>query len=129
MINTDGITFMAGETAVATLLVVEGDLVLTTISPAMLRIVTPAGMQVVAQGAAIALDANTLHLKAEELARIEGRNVDLHATDNLREDAGGVGHTYTPDSVHYWLPNAGSGNPPAPPEHPYTGSDDPGGQQ
>lgn len=58
----------------------------------------------------------------EEDVIVKGRVLDLHATKAIKEDANGVGHTYTGKEVHYWMPlEGGSANWPAPPEHPLIG--------
>ena len=49
--------------------------------------------------------------------------IDLDASQALRENADGVGHTYTGAQVHYWVPMEGTSNWPAPPLHPMAGSD------
>ena len=59
-----------------------------------------------------------------EVARVEGPIVELHASEALKEDANGVGHTYTGGAAHYWVPlEGGTSNWPHPPEHPLYGSD------
>lgn len=56
------------------------------------------------------------------LDRTEAPRIERHASQHLKDDCAGVGHTYLPDSVHYWLPWTGTGNMPHPPEHPVTGA-------
>lgn len=56
------------------------------------------------------------------LHRIEAPRIERHATEHLKDDAGGVGHTYMPDQVHSWMPWRGAGDCPRPPEHPLTAS-------
>lgn len=56
------------------------------------------------------------------LHRIEAPRIERHATEHLKDDAGGVGHTYMPDQVHTWMPWQGAGDCPRPPEHPLTAS-------
>lgn len=68
--------------------------------------------------------AANVRQKAGELHRTEAKVLDLHATEKLREDANGVGHTYAGERVDYWTPWHGTGNRPHPPEHPYEGTDD-----
>ena len=75
-------------------------------------------------GSDIEFSAINIHQRAGELHRTEATVIDLHASQKLREDANGVGHTYTGNEVHYWTPWCGTGNRPHPPEHPYEGTDD-----
>ena len=56
------------------------------------------------------------------LHRIEATQIERHASEHLKDDAGGVGHTYMPDEVHSWMPWRGAGDCPRPPEHPLTAS-------
>lgn len=84
-----------------------------------------------AQEIAMAADADivitaaaNVRQSAGELHRTEGKVIDLHAAEKLREDANGVGHTYAGERVDYWTPWHGTGNRPHPPEHPYEGTDD-----
>ena len=58
------------------------------------------------------------------LHRTEAAQVERHASEHLKDDANGVGHTYTGSAAHYWVPlEGGSSNWPHPPEHPLYGSD------
>lgn len=81
-------------------------------------------------GVTVQSAADVLHTTAGE-HRIEATDLDLHARSILREDAGGVGHSYVAQNadnghaqVHYWTPWHGTGNDPHPPEHPRIGTGD-----
>lgn len=81
-------------------------------------------IRIEAEAADITISGDNVHTKAEQLARLEGRHLELHGAQTLKEDAAGVGHTYTGTEVHYWVPLiGGTANMPAPPEHPLLGSD------
>lgn len=54
------------------------------------------------------------------LHRTTAAQIERHASEHLKDDAGGVGHTYMPDQVHTWMPWQGAGDCPRPPEHPLT---------
>lgn len=101
----------------------SGNLVIETFNGVGLRFVSSGGVTV--QSA-----ADVLHTTAGE-HRIEATDLDLHARSILREDAGGVGHSYVAQNadnghaqVHYWTPWHGTGNDPHPPEHPRIGTGD-----
>ena len=111
----------------------DGAVVFQALGDGGLRFLSAAGVDITAQTASIALQAGTdidvhaavnVNQKAGALHRTEAKVLDLHATEKLREDANGVGHTYTGNEVHYWTPWCGTGNRPHPPEHPYEGTDD-----
>ncbi|MFS4552087.1 hypothetical protein [Comamonas resistens] len=71
--------------------------------------------------AMIVVDGNSAH-QTSGLHRTEAAQIERHATEHLKDDAGGVGHTYMPDQVHMWMPWHGAGDCPQPPEHPLTAS-------
>lgn len=72
----------------------------------------------------VTINGQQVHAQAAAVARIEAPIVELHASEALKEDANGVGHTYTGGAAHYWVPlEGGSSNWPHPPEHPLYGSD------
>lgn len=82
-------------------------------------------IRIEAVDADISINGRQVHASAEKLARLEGRDLELHGADTLREDGNGVGHTYTGTEAHYWVPLVGgTANRPAPPEHPLRGTDD-----
>jgi hypothetical protein len=81
--------------------------------------------QIVIGGLARLYIANGM-LMVEALAglsgvRVVGERVELHGTQALKVDAGGVGYTYTPDGWEYWYPYQGAAYMPSPPEHPLHG--------
>ncbi len=70
------------------------------------------------QGQVIHIARDRILLKTDKLLRIEAKEVEIHATDRVRIDAGGAGLTYFPDHTDDWrqgLPT--SNHPPSPPEH------------
>lgn len=107
----------------------NGNLVIETLNGVGLRFVSSGSVHTDADGdVAVKSAGDVLHTTAGQ-HRIEATNLDLHARSILREDAGGVGHSYvaqTPENgraeVHYWTPWHGTGNDPQPPEHPRIGT-------
>lgn len=82
-------------------------------------------IRIEADDADISINGRQVHASAEQLARLQGRDLELHGANTLKEDANGVGHTYTGTEAHYWVPLVGgTANRPAPPEHPLRGADD-----
>lgn len=73
----------------------------------------------------IQLRATSLTAQASQVARLAGDVLELHAKQALKEDAGGVGHTYAATGeIHYWIGlEGGTANWPHPPEHPLYGTD------
>lgn len=70
------------------------------------------------QGQTIHLKRDGIVLTTDKRFRIEAKEVEIHASDRLRIDAGGAGVTFWPDHTDDWrqgLPTAN--HPPAPPEH------------
>ena len=82
-------------------------------------------IRIEADEADVTINGRSVHASAEQLARLQGRDLELHGANTLKEDANGVGHTYTGTEAHYWVPLVGgTANRPAPPEHPLRGPDD-----
>ena len=71
----------------------------------------------------VQLDGAAIELQAATAVTAKASVIDLDASQALRENADGVGHTYTGAQVHYWVPMEGTSNWPAPPLHPMAGSD------
>ena len=69
------------------------------------------------------LESGAVTLEAASAVKAQAQVIDLDASQALRENAGGVGHTYTGAQVHYWVPMEGTSNWPVPPLHPMEGSD------
>lgn len=113
-----GISFVAVENGpvLASLRIEDGALVIGGVPGINIRIE--------ADEASVSINGDTVHAHGKSVARVEGPVVELHASQALKEDAGGVGHTYTPSAAHFWVPlEGGTSNWPHPPEHPLYGND------
>lgn len=60
------------------------------------------------RGRVIAISARTITVQADELARIEGKTVEIHATDTLKLDCGGNGLVWTPSARTDYVTGAGA---------------------
>lgn len=81
-------------------------------------------IRIEADQADVTINGDRVHAKGQSVARVEGPVVELHASQALKEDASGVGHTYTGSAAHFWVPlEGGTSNWPHPPEHPLYGND------
>ena len=122
-LQVSAIEFIANDGVVATI-AMEGDtLVIKAMEGFKIRAEARAGVQLLAQDASAQLESGAVTLEAASAVKAQAQVVDLDASDALRENADGVGHTYTGAQVHYWVPMEGTSNWPAPPLHPMAGSD------
>ncbi len=122
-LQVSAIEFVADDSVVATI-AMEGDtLVIKAMEGFKIRAEAQAGVQLLAQDASAQLESGAVTLEAASAVKAQAQVIDLDASQALRENAGGVGHTYTGAQVHYWVPMEGTSNWPAPPLHPMAGSD------
>ena len=122
-LQVSAIEFVADDSVVATI-AMEGDtLVIKAMEGFKIRAEAQAGVQLLAQDASAQLESGAVTLEAASAVKAQAQVIDLDASQALRENAGGVGHTYTGAKVHYWVPMEGTSNWPAPPLHPMAGSD------
>ena len=75
------------------------------------------------QGIDIKVPGGELKLDINTTARMAADRIELHARSVLRTDANGTGYTFTASRWDYYLPFAGAGWKPSPPEHPDTGGE------
>lgn len=122
-LQVSAIEFVADDSVVATI-AMEGDtLVIKAMEGFKIRAEAQAGVQLLAQDASAQLESGAVTLEAASAVKAQAQVIDLDASQALRENANGVGHTYTGTQVHYWVPMEGTSNWPAPPLHPMAGSD------
>ena len=122
-LQVSAIEFVADDSVVATI-AMEGDtLVIKAMEGFKIRAEAQAGVQLLAQDASAQLESGAVTLEAASAVKAQAQVIDLDASDALRENANGVGHTYTGTQVHYWVPMEGTSNWPVPPLHPMEGSD------
>ena len=122
-LQVSAIEFIANDSVVGTI-DMEGDtLVIKAMEGFKIRAEAQAGVQLLAQDASAQLESGAVTLEAASAVKAQAQVIDLDASQALRENAGGVGHTYTGAKVHYWVPMEGTSNWPAPPLHPMAGSD------
>ena len=122
-LQVSAIEFVADDSVVATI-AMEGDtLVIKAMEGFKIRAEAQAGVQLLAQDASAQLESGAVTLEAASAVKAQAQVIDLDASQALRENADGVGHTYTGEQVHYWVPMEGTSNWPAPPLHPMAGSD------
>ena len=122
-LQVSAIEFVADDSVVATI-AMEGDtLVIKAMEGFKIRAEAQAGVQLLAQDASAQLESGAVTLEAASAVKAQAQVIDLDASQALRENAGGVGHTYTGAKVHYWVPMEGTSNWPVPPLHPMEGSD------
>ena len=122
-LQVSAIEFIANDSVVGTI-DIEGDtLVIKAMEGFKIRAEAQAGVQLLAQDASAQLESGAVTLEAASAVKAQAQVIDLDASQALRENAGGVGHTYTGAQVHYWVPMEGTSNWPAPPLHPMAGSD------
>ena len=99
-----------------------GDLKIIVQGSAQVEVQQDANIQVTGNCAATIGGHQTTQV--DGLHRTEAAQVERHASEHLKDDANGVGHTYTGSAAHYWVPlEGGTSNWPHPPEHPLYGSD------
>lgn len=123
-LQVTGIEFMGADDVVVATIGMDGDtLVIKTIEGLKIRAEAQAGVQLLAQDTSVQLDGAAIELQAATAVTAKASVIDLDASQALRENADGVGHTYTGAQVHYWVPMEGTSNWPAPPLHPMAGSD------
>jgi len=60
------------------------------------------------RGRVIEILAKTVTVKADEVARIEGKTVEIHAAETLKLDCGGNGAVWTPSARTDYVIGAGS---------------------
>lgn len=75
------------------------------------------------QGIDVFVPGGELKLEISTTARLAADRIELHARSVLRSDANGTGYTFTATRWDYYLPFAGAGWKPSPPEHPDTGGE------
>ena len=122
-LQVSAIEFVADDSVVATI-AMEGDtLVIKAMEGFKIRAEAQAGVQLLAQDASAQLESGAVTLEAASAVKAQAQVIDLDASQALRENADGVGHTYTGEQVHYWVPMEGTSNWPVPPLHPMEGSD------
>ncbi|MDR6152193.1 hypothetical protein QF021_000282 [Acidovorax delafieldii] len=122
-LQVSAIEFVSDDSVVATI-AMEGDtLVVRAIDGFKIKAEAQAGVQLLAQDASAKVEGGEVTLAAASEVKAQAQVIDLDASDALRENANGVGHTYTGTQVHYWVPMEGTSNWPAPPQHPMAGSD------
>ena len=122
-LQVSAIEFIANDSVVGTI-DMEGDtLVIKAMEGFKIRAEAQAGVQLLAQDASAQLESGAVTLEAASAVKAQAQVIDLDASQALRENAGGVGHTYTGAQVHYWVPMEGTSNWPVPPLHPMEGSD------
>ena len=122
-LQVSAIEFIANDSVVGTI-DMEGDtLVIKAMEGFKIRAEAQAGVQLLAQDASAQLESGAVTLEAASAVKAQAQVIDLDASEALRENADGVGHTYTGEQVHYWVPMEGTSNWPAPPLHPMAGSD------
>ncbi len=122
-LQVSAIEFIANDSVVGTI-DMEGDtLVIKAMEGFKIRAEAQAGVQLLAQDASAQLESGAVTLEAASAVKAQAQVIDLDASQALRENAGGVGHTYTGAKVHYWVPMEGTSNWPVPPLHPMEGSD------
>ena len=123
-LQVTGIEFMGADDVVVATIGMDGDtLVIKTIEGLKIRAEAKAGVQLLAQDTSVQLDGAAIELQASSAVTVKAPLIDLDASQALRENADGVGHTYTRAQVHYWVPMEGTSNWPDPPLHPMAGSD------
>ena len=122
-LQVSAIEFIANDSVVGTI-DMEGDtLVIKAMEGFKIRAEAQAGVQLLAQDASAQLESGAVTLEAASAVKAQAQVIDLDASEALRENANGVGHTYTGTQVHYWVPMEGTSNWPVPPLHPMEGSD------
>ena len=122
-LQVSAIEFVADDSVVATI-AMEGDtLVIKAMEGFKIRAETHAGVQLLAQRASAQVEDGEVTIAAESAVKAQAQVIDFDASQALRENANGVGHTYTGTQVHYWVPMEGTSNWPVPPLHPMEGSD------
>ena len=122
-LQVSAIEFIANDSVVGTI-DMEGDtLVIKAMEGFKIRAEAQAGVQLLAQDASAQLESGAVTLEAASAVKAQAQVIDLDASQALRENADGVGHTYTGAQVHYWVPMEGTSNWPVPPLHPMEGSD------
>ena len=122
-LQVSAIEFIANDSVVGTI-DMEGDtLVIKAMEGFKIRAEAQAGVQLLAQDASAQLESGAVTLEAASAVKAQAQVIDLDASQALRENANGVGHTYTGAQVHYWVPMEGTSNWPVPPLHPMEGSD------
>ena len=123
-LQVTGIEFMGADDVVVATIGMDGDtLVIKTIEGLKIKAEAQAGVQLLAQDASVQLEGGAVTLAAASAVKAQAQVIDLDASEALRENADGVGHTYTGTQVHYWVPMEGTSNWPVPPLHPMEGSD------
>lgn len=122
-LQVSAIEFIANDSVVGTI-DMEGDtLVIKAMEGFKIRAEAQAGVQLLAQDASAQLESGAVTIAAESAVKAQAQVIDFDASQALRENANGVGHTYTGTQVHYWVPMEGTSNWPVPPLHPMEGSD------
>ena len=122
-LQMSAIEFIANDSVVGTI-DMEGDtLVIKAMEGFKIRAEAQAGVQLLAQDASAQLESGAVTLEAASAVKAQAQVIDFDASQALRENANGVGHTYTGTQVHYWVPMEGTSNWPVPPLHPMEGSD------
>lgn len=77
-------------------------------------------IRLTAENGKIYIDApHNIIIRSDETVRIEGKKIELHATEKLKVDVEGRGYDYLPDRTNTFEQGSvsGSSNPIGPPEH------------